>query len=117
MPELGSYGSVRGAAGNSRPYRERSHGVARHRTRWQASEKRSCRKSRCVRQDVAAGLWRFRDCDVGDGAFARAAGMAAGGFARPIAPAHGLSDGGWSRQEGYPARCQAFCGKRLRGRR
>jgi hypothetical protein len=25
MPELGSYGSVRGAAGNSRPYRE--HGV------------------------------------------------------------------------------------------
>ena len=23
MPELGSYGSVRGAAGNSRPYRER----------------------------------------------------------------------------------------------
>jgi hypothetical protein len=22
MPELGSYGSVRGAAGNSRPYRE-----------------------------------------------------------------------------------------------
>jgi hypothetical protein len=25
MPELGSYGSVRGAAGNSRPYRERLH--------------------------------------------------------------------------------------------
>ena len=23
MPELGSYGSVRGAAGNSRPYRDR----------------------------------------------------------------------------------------------
>ena len=25
MPELGTYGSVRGAAGNSRPYRERLH--------------------------------------------------------------------------------------------
>jgi hypothetical protein len=28
MPELGPYGSVRGAAGNSRPYREQSDVVA-----------------------------------------------------------------------------------------
>ena len=28
MPELGSYGSVRGAAGNSRPYRDHAPGTA-----------------------------------------------------------------------------------------
>jgi hypothetical protein len=37
MPELGSYGSVRGAAGNSRPYRE-------------------CRPSTAVRRSPAAGV-------------------------------------------------------------
>jgi hypothetical protein len=31
MPELGSYGSVRGAAGNSRPYRECRPHEGRHR--------------------------------------------------------------------------------------
>ena len=30
MPESGTYGSVRGAAGNSRPYRERLHDVHWH---------------------------------------------------------------------------------------
>ena len=29
MPELGPYGSVRGAAGNSRPYRERDADIAK----------------------------------------------------------------------------------------
>ena len=29
MPELGPYGSVRGARGNSRPYRERRHNLRR----------------------------------------------------------------------------------------
>ena len=46
MPELGSYGSVRGAAGNSRPYRERRHHDANHALRRPASEKRQGTKSR-----------------------------------------------------------------------
>src|SRR5262245_55658452 len=45
MPELGPYGSVRGARGNSRPYRERSSVVqllcVRNETRATASRKRA----------------------------------------------------------------------------
>ena len=37
MPELGSYGSVRGAAGNSRPYRDCRHDEAIHAVRRPAS--------------------------------------------------------------------------------
>jgi len=48
MPELGSYGSVRGAAGNSRPYRERRHGGPIHALLWPASAKRQGTKSREV---------------------------------------------------------------------
>jgi hypothetical protein len=46
MPELGPYGSVRGAAGNSRPYRERLHDDPIHTRRRQAFEKRQWTKSR-----------------------------------------------------------------------
>jgi hypothetical protein len=48
MPELGPYGSVRGAAGNSRPYRECRHDEAIHALRRPASEKRQGTKSREV---------------------------------------------------------------------
>ena len=48
MPELGSYGSVRGAAGNSRPYRDCWHDAAIHALRRPASEKRQGTKSREV---------------------------------------------------------------------
>jgi hypothetical protein len=48
MPELGSYGSVRGAAGNSRPYRDCRHDEAIHALRRPASEKRQGTKSREV---------------------------------------------------------------------
>jgi hypothetical protein len=34
MPELGSYGSVRGARGNSRPYREHRRKMAASRISW-----------------------------------------------------------------------------------
>jgi len=49
MPELGSYGSVRGAAGNSRPYRECRDAEAIPTLGQPASEKRQGRKSRGVR--------------------------------------------------------------------
>ena len=55
MPELGPYGSVRGAAGNSRPYRERLHDDPFHTRRRQAFEKRQWRKSREVGDYGAAG--------------------------------------------------------------
>ena len=46
MPELGTYGSVRGAVGNNRPYRERRQRRSNH-TLWRpASEKRQGTKSR-----------------------------------------------------------------------
>jgi hypothetical protein len=48
MPELGTYGSVRGAAGNSRPYRECRHDEAIDALRRPASEKRQGTKSREV---------------------------------------------------------------------
>src|SRR5258708_17892976 len=60
MPELGSYRSVRGAAGNSRPYRDCRHDDAIHALRRPASEKRqgivfmSLRISEFV-DDVLAG--------------------------------------------------------------
>ena len=60
MPELGSYGSVRGAAGNSRPYRDCRHDEAIHALRRPASEKRQGTKSREAGTGGAAGvLWRF----------------------------------------------------------
>jgi len=43
MPELGSYGSVRGAAGNSRPYRDCRHDEAIHALRRPASENAKAR--------------------------------------------------------------------------
>ena len=48
MPELGSYGSVRGAVGNSRPYRKCRHAEAIPTLGEPASEKRQGRKSRDV---------------------------------------------------------------------
>ena len=42
MPELGTYGSVRGAAGNSRPYRDRLHdGPLHDRRRPKGSDERN----------------------------------------------------------------------------
>jgi hypothetical protein len=68
MPELGTYGSVRGAAGNSRPYRERLHGKPFHARRQEASEKRQGTKSRLVgATTVQRALRRFdRDADADD---------------------------------------------------
>ena len=57
MPELGSYGSVRGAAGNSRPYRDCRHDEAIHAVRRPASEKRQGTKSREVGTGGAAGAY------------------------------------------------------------
>jgi hypothetical protein len=94
----------------------RLHGGARHSLARQAYENRSCRKSRGVGQDVAAGLWRFRDFRVGDGALAHAGGALAGGFERPFAPPHRLRGAGVDLREPYSAPHRAFCGKRLRGR-
>jgi hypothetical protein len=55
MPELGTYGSVRGAAGNSRPYRERRNAEPIHALGRPASEKRQGTKSRWVGTGGAAG--------------------------------------------------------------
>jgi hypothetical protein len=41
MPELGTYGSVRGAAGNSRPYRE-----------WRPHDEPSSRSARAPHQEL-----------------------------------------------------------------
>jgi hypothetical protein len=57
MPELGSYGSVRGAAGNSRPYRDCRHDEAIHALRRPASEKRQGTKSREAGTGGAAGVY------------------------------------------------------------
>ena len=57
MPELGAYGSVRGAAGNSRPYRECRHDEAIHALRRPASEKRQGTKSREAGTGGAAGVY------------------------------------------------------------
>ncbi len=57
MPELGPYGSVRGAAGNSRPYRERRHDEPNHALWWPASEKRQGTKSRWVKHGRCSGLY------------------------------------------------------------
>jgi len=60
MPELGSYGSVRGAAGNSLPYRDCRHDEAIHALRRPASEKRQGTKSREVGHRWCRGrLLRF----------------------------------------------------------
>ena len=48
MPELGSYGSVRGAAGNSRPTANAGNDKTLHRLNWPASKKRQGTKSREV---------------------------------------------------------------------
>jgi hypothetical protein len=57
MPELGPYGSVRGAAGDSRPYRERLHDDPNHVRRQQAYEKRQDTKSRLVGQQRRSALY------------------------------------------------------------
>jgi hypothetical protein len=60
MPELGSYGSVRGAAGNSRPYRERRNVKTIDALGRPASEKRQGTKSRRVGHPaVPLALWGF----------------------------------------------------------
>ena len=81
MPELGSYGSVRGAAGNSRPYRERRNGGTIDAHGQPASEKRQGRKSRWVGHPaVRRALWRFehagRDGDCGSSRSERLTGDA-----------------------------------------
>jgi hypothetical protein len=58
MPESGTYGSVRGAAGNSRPYRERLHDDPIHAHRGQACEKRQWTKSREVGRLRRNALYR-----------------------------------------------------------
>ena len=57
MPELGPYGSVRGAAGNSRPYRERRNVEPIHALVRPASEKRQGTKSRWVGHRRCRGLY------------------------------------------------------------
>jgi hypothetical protein len=57
MPELGTYGSVRGAAGNSRPYRDRLHRALRAGVRE-------------ALMDVIAGNWAGRFSAYGDSALA-----------------------------------------------
>ena len=57
MPELGSYGSVRGAAGNSRPYRDRLHDDPIRTRRRQAYGKRQWTKSREAARLRCGGLY------------------------------------------------------------
>jgi hypothetical protein len=57
MPELGSYGSVRGAAGNSRPYRERRQRGPVRTLNWPASKKRQGTKSREVGHRLSSGRY------------------------------------------------------------
>jgi len=57
MPELGPYGSVRGAAGNSRPYRECLHDDPIHTRRRQAYEKHQWTKSREAARLRCGGLY------------------------------------------------------------
>jgi hypothetical protein len=60
MPELGTYGSVRGAAGNSRPYREcRPNDEPSTRIEGPASESRQGRKAREVGHPAQRVLWGF----------------------------------------------------------
>ena len=63
MPESGPYGSVRGAAGNSRPYREcRPNATVRH-TPGPVSESVQGMNPRELRRDGAAGamgIWPRR---------------------------------------------------------
>jgi hypothetical protein len=59
MPELGPYGSVRGAAGNSRPYRERRDADTIRALLCPASKKRQGTKSRDVCGGGAAGAAVF----------------------------------------------------------
>jgi hypothetical protein len=71
MPELGPYGSVRGAAGNSRPYRER----------------RPIEEVRRVAGPSSESLQGRNPREVGVGAAARAMGIPARGrlaWALPI---------------------------------
>jgi hypothetical protein len=55
MPELGPYGSVRGARGNSRPYRDSAKGAGRSQFLTQSGFRRDCD---CIIALVAAGLMR-----------------------------------------------------------
>jgi hypothetical protein len=59
MPELGSYGSVRGAAGNSRPYRERQPRRRFHARQQLASATGQGTKSRKVERRGCG--WRYGD--------------------------------------------------------
>ena len=63
MPELGSYGSVRGAVGNSRPYRKCRHAETIPTLGQSASEKRQGRKSRGVGHRRCSG--RYGDLGPG----------------------------------------------------
>jgi hypothetical protein len=69
MPELGPYGSVRGAVGNSRPYRKRRNAKLIHALRRPASEKSAKARNRGVLgTDGAAGamgIWPRRFSVVG----------------------------------------------------
>lgn len=87
MPESGTYGSVRGAAGNSRPYRECrpiATGEGRHRGRRPKASREGTRESWST--PVPQALWRFR-CRVGAGgrrgAAVRSVGRAGDGSRRP----------------------------------
>jgi hypothetical protein len=61
MPELGSYGSVRGAAGNSRPYRDwRPHGGGAADTRGRRTQtSKGGNRGRCG-EAARQSLWGFR---------------------------------------------------------
>jgi hypothetical protein len=63
MPELGSYGSVRGAAGNSRPYRDcRPHdGGAAHAGGRRTQTSNGGNRGRCG-EVARQTLWGFDGC-------------------------------------------------------
>ena len=56
MPELGTYGSVRGAAGNSRPYRKRRVGDGAAHSVKTASEKPATRSAVTVAADAGRSV-------------------------------------------------------------
>ena len=60
MPELGTYGSVRGAVGNNRPYRERRPPLRRYHVHAGRRPKASREGTRGeLRRSVLRSLWGF----------------------------------------------------------
>src|ERR1700726_2087852 len=88
MPELGPYGSVRGARGNSRPYRDSDRQTVKAVTVWPLAI--------CSRRnnDAIAGLWAYGDAALGAGLRLRRSGRTYGTWRSCRAGAYHRAGGG-----------------------